>query len=132
LVTGIRHGVAVLTNQGKVVRPGTLLVITVAEARRILGPVGSHLSNEQLAARLGELSAIASGSSASRSPRRKWDAAGVEQKHRLQTFVVPTGLEWDGERSGTVTTGWFYSQLQPGMATEKGLVELTGFEPVTS
>jgi len=35
-------------------------VITVAEARRILGSVGYELSNDELVARLGELSAIAS------------------------------------------------------------------------
>ena len=64
--------------------------------------------------------------------RRMWDEAGVGQKQRLQRFVVPTGLEWNGERFGTVTTGWFYSQLQSESASEEGVVELTGFEPVTS
>jgi hypothetical protein len=44
--------------------------------------------------------------------RQMWNEARVERKQGLQRLVVLAGLEWDGERSGTVTSGWFYSRLQ--------------------
>jgi len=64
--------------------------------------------------------------------RRMWDEAPVGYKQKFQRFVVPTGLEWDGERFGTVLTGWFYSQLRADFATGERMVDLTGVEPVTS
>ncbi len=45
------------------------------------------------------------------NPGRLWQEAGPEQKARLQAFMVPTGLTWDGERVGTVATGLFFSRL---------------------
>ena len=64
--------------------------------------------------------------------RRMWDEAPVGYKQKFQRFVVPTGLEWDGERFGTVLTGWFYSQLRADFATGQRMVDLTGVEPATS
>ena len=42
---------------------------------------------------------------------RLWQEAGPEQKARLQVFLVPSGLTWDGERFGTVESGLFFSRL---------------------
>ena len=63
------------------------------------------------------------------NPGRLWQEAGPEQKARLQAFMVPSGLTWDGERIGTVATGLFFSRLD-GVSGEAGsLVALQGIEP---
>lgn len=63
------------------------------------------------------------------NPGRLWQEAGPEQKSKLQAFLVPTGLEWNGERSGTVATGLFFSSLLPESAEAGRLVALQGIEP---
>ncbi len=62
-------------------------------------------------------------------PARLWQEAGAEQKARLQAFMVPTGLTWDGERFGTVVSGLFFSRLTAETSSGERLVALRGFEP---
>jgi hypothetical protein len=45
------------------------------------------------------------------NPGRLWQEAGREQKARLQAFLVPSGITWDGERFGTIASGLFFSRL---------------------
>jgi hypothetical protein len=63
------------------------------------------------------------------NPARLWQEAGPEQKARLQGFLIPSGLTWDGERFGTVATGLFFSSLLPESAEAGSLVALQGIEP---
>ena len=48
------------------------------------------------------------------------------QKTKLQAFLVPTGLTWDGKRVGTVTSGLFFSRLTGELSGEGSLVALRG------
>jgi len=63
------------------------------------------------------------------NPGRLWQEAGPEQKARLQAFMVPSGLTWDGERVGTVASGLFFSRLVGDSVEAGGMVALRGFEP---
>ena len=63
------------------------------------------------------------------NPGRLWLEAKPEQKARLQTFMVPSGVSWDGERFGTVVTGLFFGRLEPATGESEGMVALRGFEP---
>jgi hypothetical protein len=63
------------------------------------------------------------------NPGRLWQEASPEQRRRLQTFLVPTGVTWDGERIGTGVTGLFFNKLTPESADEGRLVALRGIEP---
>lgn len=60
------------------------------------------------------------------NPGRLWQEAGPEQKARLQAFMVPSGLTWDGERVGTVATGLFFSRLSVDSSREGTMVGLQG------
>ena len=63
------------------------------------------------------------------NPARLWQEASVEQRHRFQAFLVPSGVTWDGERVGTGATGLFFSRLRTDSESSGGLVALRGFEP---
>ena len=63
------------------------------------------------------------------NPGPLWLEANPEQKARLQRFLVPSGLTWDGERFGTVVTGLFFGRLDPVTGETKSMVALRGFEP---
>ena len=63
------------------------------------------------------------------NPARLWQEAGPEQKARLQAFMVPSGLTWDGERIGTVVNGLFFSRLVEESGQAGAMVALRGFEP---
>jgi site-specific DNA recombinase len=64
-------------------------------------------------------------------PARLWQEAGPEQKARLQAFLVPSGLTWDGERFGTVASGLFFSRLAGDSSSGGGMAPQVGFEPTT-
>jgi hypothetical protein len=63
------------------------------------------------------------------NPGRLWEEASPEEKARLQAFLVPSGLTWEGERFGTVTTDLFFGRLEPVSDSTGALVALRGFEP---
>ena len=63
------------------------------------------------------------------NPGRLWQEASPEQRRRLQTFLVPTGVTWDGERIGTGVTGLFFSRLRAVSEPSGSLVALRGIEP---
>jgi hypothetical protein len=63
------------------------------------------------------------------NPGRLWVEAGPEQKARLQSFMVPSGVSWDGERFGTIVTGLFFGRLERVTDATGDLVALRGFEP---
>jgi hypothetical protein len=65
------------------------------------------------------------------NPARLWQEAGPEQKARLQVFLVPSGLTWDGERFGTVESGLFFSRLARGSSSGGKMAPQVGFEPTT-
>jgi len=58
------------------------------------------------------------------SPGRLWEGAGWEQEARLQVFLVPTGLTWNGERVGTLPTGLLFSRLGESSGVAGDLVDL--------
>jgi hypothetical protein len=65
------------------------------------------------------------------NPARLWQEAGPEQKARLQVFLVPSGLTWDGERFGTVESGLFFSRLARDSSSGGKMAPQVGFEPTT-
>jgi hypothetical protein len=42
------------------------------------------------------------------NPGRLWDEADPDQKARLQAFLVPSGVIWNGEQVGAIVTGLFF------------------------
>jgi hypothetical protein len=65
------------------------------------------------------------------NPGRLWQEAGPEQKARLQAFLVPSGITWDGERFGTIASGLFFSRLAADSSNRVELAPQVGFEPTT-
>jgi len=59
------------------------------------------------------------------NPTRLWEEASPEQRRRLQTFLVPTGVTWDGERIGTGVTGLARragARLRPAASPRRGTI----------
>ena len=53
------------------------------------------------------------------NPARRWQETGPEQKARLQVFLVPSGITWDGERFEPAKAGCF-SVVWPGIRAAGG------------
>ena len=62
-----------------------------------------------------------------------WVQSSLAQKQRLQQVFFPDGIRFDRKRLvGTGTTLPVFNYLNPISDEKKGLVDLTGIEPVTS
>ena len=65
-------------------------------------------------------------------PASAWLKAGPEERVRLQWFLFPEGVRFNGEAFGTAVTSPVYGWLRALGQEEERMVDLTGFEPVTS
>ena len=62
-----------------------------------------------------------------------WVQASLDQRQRFQQLFFPGGIAFDGNRFvGTGATAPALSYLREIRTEKEGLVDLTGFEPVTS
>ena len=62
-----------------------------------------------------------------------WVQASLEQRQRFQRLFFPRGIAFDGNRFvGTGVTAPAFSYLREIRTENKGLVDQTGIEPVTS
>jgi hypothetical protein len=62
-----------------------------------------------------------------------WVQASLDQRQRFQQLFFPDGIAFDGNRFvGTGVTAPAFSYLREMRTENKGLVDLTGIEPVTS
>jgi hypothetical protein len=62
-----------------------------------------------------------------------WVQASLEQRQRFQQLFFPEGVAFDGNRFvRTGVTAPAFSYLREIETGNEGLVDLTGFEPVTS
>ena len=62
-----------------------------------------------------------------------WVQASLDQRQRFQHLFFPDGIAFDGNRFiGTGATAAAFSYLREIRTENEGLVDLTGFEPVTS
>src|SRR5262249_36622171 len=62
-----------------------------------------------------------------------WVQASLDQRERLQQLFCPDGIAFDGNRFiGTGATVPAFSYLRGIETGNEGLVDQTGFEPVTS
>ncbi len=55
-----------------------------------------------------------------------WEAAGPDQKRRLQKLIFPRGVSFDGEALGTPVTALIFSVLGQEMTEKERLVAPTG------
>jgi hypothetical protein len=62
-----------------------------------------------------------------------WVQASLEQRQRFQQLFFPDGIAFDGKRFvRTAATAPAFSYLREMETGNEGLVDQTGFEPVTS
>ena len=58
-----------------------------------------------------------------------WETSDFSLKQRLQTFIFPKGVYFDGKSIGNIETALIFKQLGPFASNESSLVALRGFEP---
>ena len=63
---------------------------------------------------------------------RAWTAADVEDRRLLQKALFPEGVIYANGQLGTAKKSLFFERLSAFEHEKQGLVDLTGFEPVTS
>ena len=63
---------------------------------------------------------------------RLWGALSPVHRKQLGDALFPSGIVFDGAELRTPELGWLFNDLRGTEAEREVLVDLTGFEPVTS